>query len=107
VKFVNPIFLLDNYHNTAHNKYDTHNKQEVAMDSPLSRWMKGKEITQGQFASLAGVDRTEVCRMASGEIRGARKLRVFVEELDPKLLKQQDAFHRTQVDAVREKVMAA
>ncbi len=75
-------------------------------DSPLTKWMRRKEISQAQLAAIAEVDRTDVCRMANASVRGNSKLRRFLGNLDADMLSAHEAFYRAQVDDVREKVMA-
>ena len=73
--------------------------KEVSMKSPLREWIDEQGLLQGRFALIAGVDRTDVCRVSRGQGRMPRKLRQYLEQHAPEVLAAQDEWLESLVAA--------
>lgn len=77
------------------------------MESPLAKWMKEKDIDQGELARAAGVDRPEVCRTVNAKSKGTRRLRALLAEVAPSILNDQDSFYAVCNEETLQKLAAA
>jgi|GEM_PF-3795158 len=75
------------------------------MASPLAVWLRQQKLRQAELAALANVDRTDVCRMASGQVAGNRKLRAFLAKVAPDVLRQQDEYRREWMERIRRQIL--
>lgn len=84
----------------------TSDKEDI-MDSPIRTWLKQNGIKQGQFALMTGVDRSDVCRVLSGQRQLPRKMKAFLNEHAPDVLKAHEAYLAVSISTLKQRLVAA